>query len=257
MRSYFFSSHFGKRVAFLLAPVVVALMQNSPCAAETIEFPEDELASESVLPVFDQQVSVKNRNVSLGGRVEAGVLGGMSLLEAFYNQLNVGADVTYNLSDEAALNFVGYYFFPGISNNAASLNPIPGRSPRVNMNLQYAPAPQFLVLGNYQYSALYGKISLSKSQVMNLNLYGLAGGGFIMVGDALCPALSAGIGQKFFMGPNWSLRFDLRMLAYQGPDVLSRALDGVSSVQSASSFDQKLLFASYLSLGATFAVPGL
>ena len=44
--------------------------------AETIEFPEEELSTESVLPVFDKKVVVRQRAVKTAGRFEIGVGGG-------------------------------------------------------------------------------------------------------------------------------------------------------------------------------------
>ena len=144
----------------------------------------------------------------------------------------------------------------GLSSNAEQLNPIPRTSPPENANLQYAPAPKYLLLGNYQFSAYYGKLSLTKYYVMNLGLYGLAGLGMMGVGDSSNPVGSFGLGQKFYLNRNFGLRFDLRFLIYQGPDVLSRKLSADTKERPAADFEKKMQVSSLLSVGAIYLLPG-
>jgi hypothetical protein len=60
-----------------LTAIVFFLMPKAVCfATQNIQFPEEELASESVLPIFDQPVSVKNRAVLTAQRLEVGGGGG-------------------------------------------------------------------------------------------------------------------------------------------------------------------------------------
>jgi outer membrane beta-barrel protein len=224
-------------------------------SADPIEFPDEELATESVLPVFDQMESVKSRTIVKSRRVEIGAIAGYSLTQPFYNPLNFGLTGSYHFSEDHGINFFGTYFLQGLSNYGSQLNPIPNTNPPINANLQYAPAPQYLALTSWQWTGYYGKLSLAKNFVINLSLYSLLGAGVMGVGDVTRPAISVGFGQKFFFNPRLALRFDLRLVAYHGPDVLSRALDGQNSVQPASSFDEKLQYSSLLSFGAVFLLP--
>lgn len=247
---------FNQRILRRLAAAAGVFFLASPLlAAEAIQFPNEELASESVLPVFDQPVSVKNQNVVTKRRFEIGPLGGYSLMEPFYNPMSVGLSASYHFDEVSAVNLMGSYFFQGLSNNGSNLNPVPGTTNYVN--LQYAPAPKYLVLVDYQYTGFYGKISIAKDFIMNLSLYGLAGAGMIGVGDAYNPAINVGIGQKFYFTPNFALRFDFRFLAYQGPDVLSKNLSGASSQVAAAQFSQTTNYISLLSFGAVFLLPGM
>jgi outer membrane beta-barrel protein len=221
-----------------------------------IEFPDEELAPESVLPVFDHPVSVMNRNVGLRKRFELGPEFGLSLMEPFYNPYNLGGSLSYYLNEESAINIVGTYFFPGLNSNGNALNPIPGQ-PNINANLQYAPAPKYFLLANYQFTAFYGKISITKEFVMNLSLYGFLGGGVFGIGDSTNPAIDFGLGQNFYLSKSFALKFDLRFMIYQGPNVVSRPLDQVSSVQPSSSFDQTIQYSALLSAAAVFLLPGM
>lgn len=237
------------------------LLSPRPVFAETrkqvIEFPEEELASESVLPVFDKPEAVKSRIVNTAHRLELGIVGSYSLTEPFFNPLAFGGMVTYHFNEISGINIFGQAYMSGISSYAKQLDPIPTSdgSPGAYAHLEYAPAPKYLLLANYQYTGFYGKISLTKDYVMNLHLYGLAGIGAMGVGDSTAPVGSIGIGQKFYFGPNFAFRFDLRGLLYNGPDVLSQNLSGVSSVQSSSIFQKKLQTATILSAGIVYLLP--
>jgi outer membrane beta-barrel protein len=234
----------------IFSTTLLVLMR--PAFADVISFPQEELASESVLPVFDNPVSVKNRIVTMSHRFEIAPTIGYSLIEPFFNPLSVGLTASYNFNEVQGFSLLASYNMPGISGYAGQLNPIPPT--QINANLQYAPAPKYLVLGNYQYNAFYGKISLSKEYVMNLSLYGLLGIGAIGIGDSVNPVVSVGLGQKFYFSNNWALRFDLREMVYQGPDVLSQPLDQKHSVQSSSYFSQTIQFGTLLSIGASYAL---
>ncbi len=233
--------------------VFLALGLSLSAQAETIEFPDEELATESVLPVFDNPEAVKSRTIETAKRFELGGQISYNLTEAFFKPLSFSGEATYHFNEEHGMNIFGTYFLSGVSGYTNQLNPPPKSDE--NMNLQFAPRPKWLLLGNYQYSGFYGKMSIARDYVMNLHLYGLAGLGGIQVGDKTFPVLSAGLGQKFYLNSQLALRFDLRALFYQGPDILSRNLGKVSSEQSTSGFSRRLIVGSILSVGAIWLIP--
>ncbi|RYZ73901.1 MAG: outer membrane beta-barrel domain-containing protein [Proteobacteria bacterium] len=235
------------------AAVIAAAAPVAHAASETIEFPDNELSSESVLPVFDHPEGVKQRLVPTARRIELGLTGSYSLTEPFANPLSFGVIGSYHLNETHALNLLGLSFMSGVSNYAEQLNEVKGS---VNAaNLQYAPMPKYLFLASYQYTGYYGKISLSKDTVMNLSLYGLLGVGMVGIGDSSNPALSLGIGQKFYLSSKFAFRFDLRALAYQGPDVVSISLSNRTSEAPSADFEKKLLFGSLISASLIYLFP--
>lgn len=240
----------------LAAAAAILLAFGSGARAAVIQFPEEELATESVLPVFDQPQSVKLRNVSTSGRFEIGPMAGYSLVEAFYQPYSLGLTASFHFNEDHAFNVLGLGFLGGTSDYAAQLNPIPKTSPPKNFNAQYGPAPKYAALGYWQYTGFYGKLSLARDWVMNLSLYGLLGAGVYGVGDASCPALSFGLGQKFYFNKTVAFRADLRFLVYNGPDVTSKDLSAARAVEPAANFDQKIQFGSLLTFGATFFLGG-
>ena len=101
--------------------VILALGISSVARAEVIQFPDEELAPESVLPVFDQPTSVKNRNVPTAGRFELGAFGGYDLTEPFFNPLTFGGTASYHFTEEHALNVVGNFYLGGASSYSKQL----------------------------------------------------------------------------------------------------------------------------------------
>lgn len=242
---------------------LLGLLFAGSAQAEVIQFPDDELATESVLPIFDQPVSVKNRNVTLKGRFELGAMGGYDLVEPFFNPLTVGGTASYHFNEEHGVNLLGNFYLGGVSSYSKQLNPIPGRVQGTNTpvyaHLEGAPAPKWMFIGSYQYTGYYGKMSITKSFIMNLSLYGLLGAGAIAIGDATKPIFNVGVGQKFYFTSNIGLRVDLRFLVYQGPDPLSKDMSSTSSAnlseQPSAGFSSKTYVSPFLNVGAIFLLP--
>ena len=193
-------------------------------AAETIEFPEEELAKESVVPVFENSRSVLNRKVNTKGRFEFGGGAGLTLNEAFYNPMNFGFTATYHFNEEHGLNLSGTFWMDGLSTYGEQLERGEGLT-GANFDASYAPHAKSMFLANYQFTAFYGKISLSKQTVMNLSLHGLAGLGMIQM-DGVSPiTANIGMGQRFYFTERFAFRMDLNLLMFQGPDPTSANLD--------------------------------
>jgi outer membrane beta-barrel protein len=224
--------------------------------AETIEFPEEELATESVLPVFDNPVSVKSRNVQTTKRFELGPQIGSHVSEPFYNPLNFGGTGTYHIDEIHGVNFFATVFGSGLQESGKSLKNIQGVSNKIN--LEYGPHTQWMSLISYQHNAFYGKISLTKEAVMNLSLYGLAGIGAVNIGGKVFPAATVGLGQNFYITKSLALRLDMRFLVYQGPNVAggpnNPLIDATADVP-VDQFQKRMFISSLLSGGVTWLIP--
>jgi outer membrane beta-barrel protein len=242
--------------ALVVAAVFAILPQAANAAKDVIEFPDEELASESVLPLLDHPESVKNRSVETAKRVEIGFTGGYNLTEAFFKPWSLGGTLTYHINEDHAINILGTYTPIALSNYGEQLHNTPtAGGGNIDAKLQYAPSQKYLLLGSYQFTGYYGKISITKEYVMNLSLYGVLGAGVIGIGDSALPAADVGIGQKFYLSDRFALRFDLRFLFYEGPDIASKPLDQKTSIQPVSYFDQKLQIGSLLTFGAVYLFP--
>ena len=190
--------------------------------AVKVRFPKEELAKESVFPVFNPLFMVLNRNVTLTKRPELG--GGLSfgLDEPFYFPVYATGWMAFYISEAHGVSLTGTYFFP--------LENLPPSFPHSwkwdglrlkeerGVDVFKVPYPQMMGFLNYQYTPFYGKISLTKKFAMNLSIYGFAGPGLIVFNEgALTPAGNIGIGQKLYFNKWLALRGDLRFYGYHGP----------------------------------------
>jgi outer membrane beta-barrel protein len=222
-------------------------------AASPIKFPDGELPQETVMPVFDRKDVVLNRAVVTEKRFEVGLLGGWTPTDPFFSPLSYGASAGYHFDETHGVNVMFANRLGGTTEYTDQLNNVRNTPP---LRLQNAPAPTYIALANYQASLFYGKMSFSKSVVGNLSLFATAGAGVLGLGDGTLPVASLGLGQKYYLTDSFGLRLDVRMLAYEGPDVVSRSLTDTKRTPTNSFFDKKLLFDSMLTLSAIFMFPG-
>lgn len=207
------------------------------CAqAEVIEVPEEELAKESVLPIFNSTAVVRSRLVNLEGRFELGLNSGINLNDAYYNPLTFGLLVTYHFNEIHGVNISYNQWFEGLSTYGKQLKNGEGLSGGNTFDASLAPQLQSMYFLNYQFTAYYGKISLTKQSVMNLSLYTLAGLGMMNYKGGSEVAVNLGIGQRLYFSPDWALRFDLSMNMFSGIEPSSIDLPANSGEKSYSSF---------------------
>ena len=207
--------------------------------AVEIKFPDEELASETVLPVFDPPRMVLNRNISLKYRFEAGGGGTFGLDEPFYFPSYATGFVSFYLSEVHGLSLTATWFPPYYSKASEALKRGVCETPKKDSQdrilrdssgrivcLEYKlfdvhrlPYPQIMGFLNYQYTPYYGKISLTKKLVMNLSIYGFAGPGLIVFNEGTrLPAFNMGIGQKIYLFRHFAFKTDVGFYGYYGPD---------------------------------------
>ncbi len=226
--------------------VVTLLISASSAFAERIEFPEDELATETVLPKFDRPTVVRNRNVVTEGRFEPGLFSGWIMNEPFYNNQQIGLNLSYHFNEISAVNVVGASWMSGASTYGKQLK----EQNYVDVDNTYGPKSMYLL--NYQFTGFYGKISLTKQAVVNLSLFGLMGIGMVNYEGLNSPAFTFGLGQKFYFTPAIALRFDLRMLAYQGPNPVSLPTINLTTKPAISDFEKSTYLSTVLNVGLVF-----
>ena len=199
--------------------------------AVKIRFPDEELASESVLPLIDPPQMVLNRNVSLKYRVELGAGAGFGLDEPFYFPFYGVGQLAFNLTEVHAVSVTGTYFFPLRSSSGRALNQGKGlEASGKKLDPLKAPYPQMMTFLNYQYTPYYGKISLAKNWVLNLSIYGFVGPGLLVFKDNDQTFVgNFGIGQKLYINKWLGIRADLGFYGYYGPAISKLSLgDDVS-----------------------------
>lgn len=190
-----------------------------------IRFPDEELAAETVLPIFDPVRMVLNRNVNLKFRFEAG--GGMTfgLDEPFRFPFYPTAFLSFHLSDIHGINLTGSWLPPYYSRTGDRLRregvcrTDQDCSAFKLFDVHRVPYPHIMGFLNYIYTPFYGKISLTKNFVMNMSIYGFLGPGLIVFHEnSRTLAFNIGIGQRFYLSRYFALRTDVGFYGYYGPD---------------------------------------
>jgi outer membrane beta-barrel protein len=224
--------------------------------ADEIEFPEEELARESTLPVFDKQRAVLNRTVVTEKHFELGVGGGLEMNEPYYNDYMFQAMGTYNFTERSAVNILGLMWMDGLSDYGEQLKKGRVSGPNIfpAFDASKAPHPKFGLFANYEFIAYYGKISISKQSVMNLNTFAVAGLGYINLDSTNAIGLNLGVGQNFFLTKNFGLRADLRWLIFQGPDPTSVRPLSPNKTYNAGAFGDHINYNGQLSLSAVLVL---
>ncbi|HEY8270800.1 MAG TPA: outer membrane beta-barrel domain-containing protein [Pseudobdellovibrionaceae bacterium] len=248
---------------FLNFFLVAFFLQSVAFATEVVELPTEELATESVYPVFDKPVSVKNRNIITAGRFELGGYYGNALTEPIFNVSKYGLAGYYHVNENHAIGAFFESNAAGLSKYGQQLTDVPGSTAGSHIHLDFtrAPAPQSTFMVDYNFKAFYGKMSLSKSLVFNLTTFGSAAAGFVKYQNKSYLGIALGLGQKYHLSKQFSLRWDLRMFANNAPIPFYSStgnpytLDPTDGVKKAPPFDQfseRLTYTTNLNVGVSY-----
>ena len=188
--------------------------------AVKIHFPDEELATESVLPLADTSEVILNRNVSVKHRTELGLDLGIGLDEPFYFKFYPMASITFSLTEIHAIGLVGTYFVSTLSSAGKELQAGRGLDPGRTFDPLKAPYPQYSLFLNYLYTPYYGKISLAKQWVLNLSIYGFVGAGMLVSkNNDQFLALDLGFGKKLYFNKWLGLKTNISFYGYYGPAI--------------------------------------
>lgn len=235
----------------LVVVVALALFLATEANAEVIELPQEELAKESVLPIFDRPVSVRNRTVNTAGRIDLNLAYGLALSEPIYNVNRFALSGYYHTSEDNAFGLIFAKNSTGLSSYAKQLKE------QFSLDFTRAPAPDQALMFDWNLKMFYGKMSLTKDSVVNLSLYTTIAGGLVKYSHKSYPAIAPGIGQKFYFSPNVALRFDMRLYMHQAPipfldGYLKNPPTGAADpVPTFDQFAERLTFTTVLDAGLT------
>ncbi len=187
--------------------------------AVRIQFPDEELASEAVLPIFQPRNMVLDRRVSLKNRFELGATISFGLDEPFYYPIYGTGLVAFYISEIHGFSLTGTYFYPDYSFSGRALKEGNGLRDGKTFDVQKVPYPQMMGFLNYKYVPYYGKISLTKQFVLNLSIYGYIGPGLMIFNHGTKQvAGNMGFGQKLYFNKWFALRGDIGFYFYRGPN---------------------------------------
>lgn len=235
-------------------------LHKAALAAEVVELPTEELATESVYPVFDKPVSVKNRNIVTSGRFEVGGYYGNALTEPIFNVSKFGVAGYYHINEENALGVFFESNAAGLSKYGEQLKEVKGNSgATIHLDFTRAPAPESTVMVDYNFKAFYGKMSLSKRLVFNLTTFASAAVGMLKYQNKAYPGLALGLGQKYYLTRRFSLRWDLRMFAnnapipFYGPSTPTSSIDPtVGPAPTYAQFSERITYTTNIGIGVAY-----
>ncbi len=231
---------------YLLLAVVISVLGLSTqgIAASDLELPIEELAKESVLPVFDRLEIVRARKVKTAGKWE--VSGNFSWLmsEPIFDTSRVGMSVYKHTDEETSWGGQFFYYSSGLSEYSKQLKK------QYRLDYNRAPKPQYGAFVDYNMKLFYGKMSLSKNTTMNTHLLGLLSAGMTQYENQMYPGVTAGVGYKFYFSSNISLRTDLRLFIHQAPIPFKQgAILETDPVPDKSSFKERIHYTNLLDIG--------
>lgn len=203
-----------------------------PVWSAVIQFPDQELASEYVFPIFKNPKAVLNRDVTLTNRFELRMSGALRTDEPFYSPYSALASLSFYWNESHGVGMSGLFFLPGLSSTGEGLKEtgiqkVDKSGSITTVDSYYdaglAPHPFIGAFLNYQFSPFYGKISITKTLVFNFSLYSFFGLGTIGMqhgeGDIIMVAASHfGIGQKFYFNRYFALDGGIDFLIYHAPN---------------------------------------
>jgi outer membrane beta-barrel protein len=213
-------------------------------ADDVVQFPEAELERESVLPVFDSPQAVKHRNVPTLERVEVAGFLGTSLNDPFITSVPIGAEVSYHVSELHSFGLIAEGFANSTTSYVGQIQQ--PNSGGQNIPFNQNPTPTFAGLLEYEFTPYYGKISITKQTVFNLNISVTARAGFLSLSSGGGATGGLGLNERFFFTRNLGIKADLYSLIYQKTDVVP-----LSGAQKGTIFD--LFFA----FGVVYLFPTL
>ncbi|MBX9767600.1 MAG: outer membrane beta-barrel domain-containing protein [Bdellovibrionales bacterium] len=251
MKTPFF--RFWRPYVFLSFIVFSSLAQTAE--ANTVEFPEEELATESVYPLFDQPTAYKSKNVKRRGHFELGLFAGTFLNDPFFSPIAFGGHLGFHFAEEHGVQLFASLLTRTTSQYVEPLK-TPLNAPLGGPDFNLAPSPSRIIAALYEWTPYYGKISLTKEGVMNLDLNFNAGLGMIAIQDENRLALALGANQNFYFTKALGLKLDFKSFMYRGPDPVSRNLNpkngGPQAMPPNSFFDDKTHLNFVISAGVVY-----
>jgi outer membrane beta-barrel protein len=230
------------------------LLQKAAFAAEVVELPQEELAQESVYPVFDRPVSVKNRSVTTMGKWEVGGYYGNAMTEPIFNVSKWGLAGYYHWTEEHAIGFFFEKNSAGLNKYGEQLKDVTDSTGgKISLDFSRAPSPESTMMADYNFMAFYGKMSLAKNIVFNLHTFGSFAAGMVKYTNKSYPGVAFGIGQKYYITKSLSLRVDLRMFMNNAPvPFLKGYMKNTDPQPSQSQFSERLTYTTNMDFGVNY-----
>jgi outer membrane beta-barrel protein len=141
------------------------------------------------------------------GRWEFTPMVSVSLNDAFYQKMGGGGSLTYHIADSLALEFHGVYV-------GTIQTDMVGYFQQANEALPQVSRLQYYLMGSFQWSPIYGKLSLFTDEIIHFDAYILGGFGMAYTEKGSKLASNIGIGLRYYMNSWMMIKLEVRDLIY-------------------------------------------
>ena len=221
--------------------------------AKDIQFSGSELSQDTLLPIFDEKAMVKNPRVKLKDSFGLSASGSIILTEPVFREISGGVTASYHFSERSALSASYYYWNRKVSGDGENLQgEVP---PNSDIDFETTPSIDHSYFVDFRQTAFYGKISLSKSRVINLLFHGGAGVGGLKIGDKTVLGGRVILGQKIYFAPKVALGLELAVMFYKGPNPMKPKESSLvleADDRSFDDFETKMFIKPVLRTGISF-----
>lgn len=216
---------------------------------EEIEFPEEDVAQETVLPKFNSPLVVMSRAITTEKKIELGAYLGWNFTEPIFAQNKFGLNFSYHWSEMSAINVNFSKWASGLNKQYTDQ-----LYDSYKLDFSRAPAPDYSMWVNYELKAYYGKMSFAKDSVSHLIFYPLFGLGLNKYQNKSYYGLDGGVGGKFFFNKSWALRTDLKLqyFQYPSPFLTGKMKTTSATTPSGSDFEDKWTYATIFDVGIAY-----
>ena len=209
----------------LLAALFAAAPAFAQSRAEEEAGDVSEVDKDSAGPLRDRIRPVSGHLLLMGGRFEVSPGLAISFRDAFFSKYVLGAALTYHFNEDYALSLKAGYAIDTIAGSAQICSPAGGCSPPTmdqltkyngqSANVAYGLI-NLLASLDFQWSPLYGKISLVAERFLHFNMYALGGPAIVSYGPnaTITPGANLGAGFRFFINRFLTVRTELRDTIY-------------------------------------------
>ncbi len=218
-----------------------------PQPPTVMQFSEDELPREAVMPRLDTPKAVLSRKLSYEKRFQADLGAGWLLDEAFYNNQYVVAQGTFSWNEASGVGVRYLMFGSGLSDYGKQFEGTATNPP--DFDRSYGPKNGWLAF--YERRMMYGKLSVSKWKVIPAFLTWNVEAGMLKYGARQLPMVGASLSNRYFLNSNLALGLGIHAYVRQMVDPLSANLRG-NPVPAEDDFKTNTKFSMALDFGVSY-----
>ncbi len=192
-----------------------------PPAPTVLQFADEELPREAVMPKLDSPKAVLSRKLSYENRWQADLGAGWLLDEAFYNNQYMVVQGTYSWNEPSGVGLKYLMFGSGLSDYGKQFE---GSNSVPPPDFDRSVGPKSGWMAYYERRMMYGKLSVSKWNIIPAFLTWNVEAGMLKYGTRQLPIVGGSLSNRYFLKPHFAVGFGIHAYVRQMVDPLSADL---------------------------------